>query len=1150
MKNGAILAGKVALLIQMKARFRSLIESIVLSALLGAGVAKAQNAATVTIHADEPGAVVSSNLFGAFYEEINYAGEGGLYAEMVRNRAFNDPEKPEFWALIRQGDADGTMSVDTASPLNHATPNSLRLIMASGSGSVGAGNFGYWGMSLQNGAAYNLGFYAKSSGGVSSVQARLENADGSRVYAIASVDGLTGEWQHFTVQLTSSGSDADARLVLAVSKPGSVWLDVVSLFPQATFRGRENGLRFDLASKVADLQPSFLRFPGGNFIESFNVAHAVRWKTTIGDISERPGHFNDSWGYWSSDGLGAYEFFQFCEDAGIEPLYGINAGLMLNYNGSRANTVPINQLQPWIQDSLDLVEYANGDTNTPWGARRAAAGHPAPFNLKYMEIGNENGGPMYDARYSLFYDAIKSKYPGMHLIASGNWAGGKPWSRPVEIADEHYYDSPGTFISYAHKYDDYSRNGSKIFVGEYAVTSGFGTNGNLAAALGEAAFMTGMERNSDLIQLASYAPLFANLNGIQWHPDMIYYDGSGSFGTPSYYVQQMFSRNRGDVVLPTAVDVSTNLPALSMHGAIGLGSWNTAVEYSNLEVRSNDVTLYQDDFASGNPPAWHFGNGEWNIANGRCRQANRSLEDCTATVGNTNWADYTITLRARKTGGNEGFIVLFNCTDDNNWTWLNLGGWNNTQTAIEQCVGGAKSTLGTPISQSILPNTWYDIRIVLAGSRIRCYLNGTLVQNVTYPSGLYVSSTYAKAAGQVIVKAVNPYNAPVDTTLKFAGVASIAPEATVVQLTSAKTTDENSLAAPEYVFPVTNHIADAGREFTVMLPANSLSVFRLHASGMAAFTNLSLRLPASINSGEMVQAAISGQRNDSANWIDLTANENHAITFVSDNPQVASVDSTGNVTGIAGGTANIIASYGSQGLSISQAVKVIRVPAQLAHRYSFNETSGLICADSVGGQNWNGTLPAGGSFGSGQLALSAADSQYVQLPPGILSNYPAVTIDAWVTFSNQLPRDCFFFGFGDTLGQSGTNYIFCAPQAGRIAITDASFLREQNAFGNFDCSLNSNLHLTAVFNPPQGYIAFYTNGVLAGINRNVSTPLSSIRDVCSYIGRSLYDADPFVDMNLDEFRIYNGALTAGEIVEEQRLGPDKLLPTREYLSER
>ena len=331
------------------------LNSIIATVLLSAAVARGQSAATVTIQASQPGAVISTNLFGIFFEEINYGGEGGVYAEMVRNRAFYSPTSALFWTLVTQGTAAGTMVVDPNQPLNTNTSNSLKLTMQSGAGNVGAGNSGFWGMSLQTGATYDLNFYACASNGFSGpVSARLESSTGGSVYAQTSFGGLTTNWQHFAVSLVSSGTDTNARLVVSIASAGAVWLDVVSLFPRATFHSRTNGLRLDLANKLADLKPSFLRFPGGNYIESNNATNAVHWKKSIGDIAQRPGHLNDSWGYWSTDGFGAHEFFQYCEDMGMEPLYGINCGLMLGYNGSTNNTIPISDMGPWVQDALDL----------------------------------------------------------------------------------------------------------------------------------------------------------------------------------------------------------------------------------------------------------------------------------------------------------------------------------------------------------------------------------------------------------------------------------------------------------------------------------------------------------------------------------------------------------------------------------------------------------------------------------------------------------------------------------------------------------------------------------------------------------------------------------------------------------------------------
>jgi alpha-L-arabinofuranosidase len=1107
--------------------------------------ARAQSLATATlaIQANQPGAVISSNLFGIFFEEINYAGEGGLYAEMVRNRSLDNSTNADYWTLVTQGTAMGQMSVDSAQALNPNRARSLKLTLVSGTGSVGAANAGFWGMAIQSSASYDLSFYARAATGFTgTLSTRLESADGSTVYAQTAISGLTTNWQPFAASLASSGADANARLVVSIGQTGTVWLTVVSLFPHVTFHNRANGLRTDLAAKLASLQPSFLRYPGGNFIESWNVTNAVRWKKTIGDLALRPGHLNDSWGYWSTDGFGLHEFLLFCEDVGMEPLYGINCGLMLGYNGSANNTVPLADLGPWVQDALDLIEYANGDTNTTWGAVRMANGHPAPFNLKYLEIGNENGGSYYNDRYALFYDAIKAKYTDMHLIACV-W-GGTPNSRPIEIQDEHYYDSAATFISYATKYDSYSRTGPKVFVGEYAVTSGFGTLGNLAAALGEAAFMTGIERNADVVQLASYAPLFANVNGIQWHPDLLYYDSSRVVGTPSYYVQQMFSQNRGKTVLPATLVVTAAATNLPPHGAIGLGSWNTSVQYTNIVVTSNGLTLYQSDFRNQGTSGWRVYNGSWSANAGLYQQTSATTTDCRSTTDNTNWANYTITLRARKVSGSEGFLILFNWLDDNNWTWWNIGGWGNTLNGIEQNVNGAKTTLGQ-VSQTIAANTWYDISIVLTGSRIQCYLNGVLSQDLAYPatatSGLLASTTYSGSSGQIIVKAVNPYNSAVATTVNCAGLDAIAPNATLIQLTSGSPSDENSLAAPTNVIPVTSTLANAGTNFTITFPANSLSVLRLQAAGLHTVTNLQLQIASPIGVGDLVPAALWGWKSGEIGPVNLATNTGYGVSYTSADSGVATVDTSGNVRGTGPGATHIIANYASVGLAATQVVQVVAPRSSLAHRYSFSEAGGNTATDSVGGPAWNGTLPNGGTFGSGQLALNADSRQYVQLPGGILSNYSVVTIEAWLTFTNQLPVNCFLYGFGDTTGASGNSYIFCAPQGGRIAITPGDWQGEQNAYSGIDFSFHTNFHLVAVYNPPAGYLAIYTNGVLAGINNSVTTPLTAVNDVYSLIGKSLYSGDPYPSFSVDEFRIYSGALYGSDVATTQVLGPDQLL---------
>ena len=1126
---------------------------MVLAAAIVASAGRAQTGATLTVQAGQPGAVVSSSLFGIFFEEINFAGEGGIYTEMVRNRSFYSPTSALYWTLVKQGTATGTMTVDTTKPLNTNIPNVLKLTMQSGTGSVGAGNAGFWGMSLQSGATYDLNFFAAGSSGFAGpVVAQLENSSGSVVYAQASFGGLTTNWQRFTASLVPNTTDTNAQLVLSIASPGTVWLDVVSLFPANTFSNRTNGLRPDLANMLSALHPSFLRFPGGNFVEGANITNAVRWKKTIGDISQRPGHLDDAWGYWSTDGFGYHEFLQFCEDMGMEPLYGINCGLALGYNGATNNTIPLAQMGPWVQDALDAIQYANGATNTTWGALRAANGHPAPFNLQYIEIGNENGGSYYNDRYALFYNAIKSNYPAIHLIAS-DW-GGIPSSAPVEIQDEHYYSSASTFDSYATKYDSYSRNGPRVFVGEYAVNAGYGTYGNLTSALGEAAFMTGMERNSDIVQMASYAPLFANVNGMQWQPDLIYYDsGRSLFGTPSYYVQELFGQNRGDSVLPTAVVVTTNIAGAAGRGAIGVGSWNTSVQYTNIVVTSNGVTLYHSDFVGQGTNGWRVFNGNWSTNRGLYQQT-AITTDCYSTSGNTNWANYTITLQARKVGGDEGFLVVFDFLDDNNWTWWNVGGWNNTLDGVEQMSGGNKSLISSQVAQTIATNTWYTISVVQNNSTISCYLNGSLIQTVAAPGGLYASSTYAKSSGQIVVKAVNAYNAPLATTFNVAGASSISSNATVIQLTSGSATDENSLSSPTHVFPVTNSIGNAGTNFTLTLPANSLSIVRLNPSGINSYTNLQLQLSSPINSGQQVAATVLGQL--SGNWINLTANADHAITYSSADTNIAVVDSNGRVTGVGSGTTGIIAYYASLGLSATQSVQVIHVPTMLVHRYSFNDGT---ANDSVG--NANGTLVGSASISGGQLVLPNTTSvgpalDYLQLPAGILTNSAngahndvAVTVEAWATINSDQYTWANLFDFGnrDGSGQAEYDIHVCVHAADDATIAGISDSDNANVDYQFiDLGSGSSLdgsteeHVTAVFDPPAGYVAIYLNGVLTGANYNVTIPMSGVQAVRNLIGADNWP-DPGMQGSVDEFRIYDGALSANEIAATQALGPNQLL---------
>jgi len=763
-------------------------------------------AASIKVRVDQPGHKVAPTLWGIFFEDINLSADGGIYPELVRNRSFEDSERPEHWKVVSSSDGQADTEIDTNRPL---TPMNRRSLRVRFQGGVVLENGGYWGMNLVQGERYSLRLAARVADGFQGpLKAALLNQAGNEL-AKGEVTGMDGQWKHFTLELIPSATEARGRLKLEVSGRGTLWLDMVSLMPAATWKG--HGLRPDLCAMLEELKPSFLRFPGGCWVEGDDMAHMYNWKKTIGDVANRQPLWN-IWGYWATHGLGYHEYLQLCEDLGAEPLFCINVGM------SHKEVVPLDQMGPWIQDALDAIEYANGPTNSVWGSLRARNGHPAPFRLKYLEIGNENGGPAYHERWGPFHQAIKARYPEIQLVA--NVWGGYPNHPKPDIIDEHYYNNPEFFMRHANQYDRYDRNGPKVFVGEYAVTSGAGL-GNLRGAIGEAAFMTGLERNSDIVVMAAYAPLFVNVNHKRWPINLINFDSSRVFGLPSYYVQQMFSAHRGDVVLPITVDT----PPAAMEprsGGIGVGTWLTQAEFKDIRVTRDGETLYACDFVNGTQGWKLLGGGQWEARDGVLRQNGRG-ENIRAIAGDKAWTNYTYTLKARKLGGAEGFLILFHVNDENAKSWWNLGGWGNRRHGIE--IGG----IVTEKEGHIETGRWYDIRIELQGSNIKCYLDNQLVHDVKHSSvdSLYASATLDQRTGETILKVVNASAEPVETDVELQGASKVEGPATMVLLTSDASTDENTLDQPKKVAPRTVSLTIRQPAFRHTFPANSLSILRL-----------------------------------------------------------------------------------------------------------------------------------------------------------------------------------------------------------------------------------------------------------------------------------------------------------------------------------
>ena len=513
----------------------------------------------IQIDAAQTAATVSPTLYGLMTEEINYSYEGGLYGELVRNRSFKaSVNGPKFWDTL----GGAAMELDTNTPLNPALAVSLKLdaTQASATNPAGIANGGFWGIPIRPQTAYHASFYAKAAAGFTGpLTVALVNNGDSAVLASATVSGLTGDWQKFEATLTtgSTSPSKNNRLVLTTATPGTLWLQQVSLFPP-TYLDRANGNRPDLMQLLADMHPKFLRMPGGNYLEGNTIATRFNWKTTIGPVEQRPGHLDDAWGYWSTDGFGLMEYLHWCEDLRMEPLLAVYAGYALRHDYIK----PGPDLTPYVQDDLDEIEYVIGSTNTVWGAQRALDGHPEPFPLHYVEVGNEDWfdrSGSYDGRFAQIYDAIKAKYPQLMIIATA-----KVKTRVPDVMDEHYYRSEEEMEAHAHDYDKYPRDAkTKIFVGEWATRVGSPTP-NMAGALGDAAWMTGMERNSDIVLISSYAPMFVNVSDLgkggsmQWKSDLIGYDALTSYGSPSYWAQQLFSTHHGDTVLAsTAAGIPT-----------------------------------------------------------------------------------------------------------------------------------------------------------------------------------------------------------------------------------------------------------------------------------------------------------------------------------------------------------------------------------------------------------------------------------------------------------------------------------------------------------------------------------------------------------------------------------------------------------------
>lgn len=813
----------------------------------------------LVINLQEKGAEVAPSMYGIFFEEINHAGDGGLYAELVKNRSFEELEMPEGyyaegdilhpkevcnhltgevrhgsfrwttepvpgWTLQTGENSSAEMKLTKENPKFQSAPNNLKVTIKDASTPVRLVNGGYWGMNLVKDDSYLLRAILRTSVDYKGKITALLLSDTDEVLALApvEVDG-SGSWNDVHQTLRPSATAAKGKLALEFDGTGTVSLDYVSLFPEKTFRDRPNGLRNDVAEMLNGLHPAFVRWPGGCVVEGISLENRFEWKKTLGDPASRSGEYS-TWGYRCSYGFGYHEMLQFCEDINADAMFVCNVGLGCQYRMGDAS--PESKIAYYLDDCMDAIEYALGDVTTEWGAKRAAQGHPQAFPLKYVEIGNENWGDEYDKRFDFFYQAIKEKYPELILI-SNHGLGGTGKIAKTDMIDPHWYVNPEFFFQNTTIFDSHPRGKYDAYVGEYACNADVG-GGNMRAALSEAAFISGMERNGDLVKMASYAPLLENRNDRSWAVNLIWLDTDQVLGRSSYYVQQMAAENRPTYNVKSNLTMGTPQPLEYEAGRFGFGSWNTQVEFKDVKVTEEDGTAVNLDLNSVADKK-----GAWMLENGVLSQA--SLETPTRyIVDGFSGNRFTLECQVRKVGGHEGFFLYFGLSQDDKKGFVyNVAGWNNQSTAVEGVSDGQTTgVVGDRVSQSLENNKWYDVKLVVTPQKSELYMDGKLI--VAYAPETtplqFFSSGYDEATGELIVKVVNAEAVAYPLRVKLDGVSQVEKTGKVISLSAASDMDENSFEEPKKIYPQESEFKGFGKSFDYTFPPFSYTILRVKAN--------------------------------------------------------------------------------------------------------------------------------------------------------------------------------------------------------------------------------------------------------------------------------------------------------------------------------
>lgn len=750
------------------------------------------------------------DLYGIFFEDLNHAADGGLYAEMVQNRSFEfcAVDNPSYhplmaWEKIEKKYSRMQWWIQDSHPYSRRNPHYLVCeIFETGMG-AGVRNTGFTpGMYLQKGEKYRFSCLAATDGrGELPLRLVLENDEGRNLGQADIVVSNGTVWNHYEAEITAQETTTAGNLSIYIDAVGRLYLDMVSLFPQKTFMQQRNGLRADIATLLSDLKPRFMRFPGGCLVHDGSINaedrdSLYRWKNTIGVLEERPARRNN-WGYNQTLGLGYYEYFCFCEEIGAKPLPVLPAG----YDPHHQRKVPFDQLDEWIQEALDLISFANDDASAQWGRIRCELGHPEPFGLEYIGIGNEEVGEGFFERYPYFHKAIKEKYPDIQIIASsGPFAAGgeyeKGWNcarrNHADLVDEHYYMAPEWFLANHHRYDSFDEKDPRVFLGEYASWGNTWYN-----ALIEASYMTGMERNSEKVGLACYAPLLCNVNYINWKPDMIWFDNHQAYGTANYYVQKLFINHQGDDRIElemTGIDDSVTIQD-DPKGGFGLRTEpDTVVRYSQIMIEDiQNGTIWKDSevyFVGDNVEQYISADPDARVV----------TEDILLHTVESD--RYIITVKGEMLYGRRGFMLQYGNRDEKNRYQWEIGGWQNMDSALTQDIAGRNSCL-TQSSFTVAADREYELKLEIEGRHLRAYIDGELIHEIHHApvkiEPLYTAASIDRQSGDVIVKLVNVQKRPIDTVLHMEGIEQAKGTAYIMSGFALK--DENSFAEPLKVSP-------------------------------------------------------------------------------------------------------------------------------------------------------------------------------------------------------------------------------------------------------------------------------------------------------------------------------------------------------------